>query len=388
MSDFGGGALAWVRRHERQLTVGYLGLVGALALLVALPPIRARLLSRIQTTVDWWDARWARRLDRGEAMLAEGRPEEAAAYLERLDRMHPATNVRHARDLERERLLRRIAQSLEETGRRGRVIETYQRLVEFDSLNYHNHYALGSAAGRLLSGWALAPEARDAYRRVLDVLPFHLPALRGTIDYYMDRGEYIPVTEAYRAYLDAYFVHRVEVRLGSEARWLALSADGRPHDHLVTLERPTEAETLEIRTLGLSVRLDSVELLAAPQVGVVTPTPSTRLDPRAAVLNGMERTDAGALRALAETASLELPTPMATGPVRAVRLRVVLFKPMDAPLWATVAKSYDNLLDAPGRADAERRTLTLASAAAADSALFRLIWLHGNLGLTLDELSR
>jgi len=388
MSDLDGGVRGWVRRRERQLAVVYLGLVGALALLVALPPTRARLLARIQTSVDWWDDRWARRLDRGEAMLAQGRAEEATAYLERLDQAHPATNLRHARDLERERLLRRLAQSLEETGHRRRVIETYQRLVDFDSLNYHNHYALGSAAGRLLSGWALAPEARDAYRRVLDILPFHLPAVRGTIDYYMDRGEFIPVTEAYRAYLDAYFVHRVEIRLGSESRMLALSADGRPHDHLVTLQQPTGAETLEIRTLGLSVRLDSVELLGAPRVGLATPTPSTRLDPRAAALNGLERTRDGAFRALAETASLELPVPTATGPIQAIRLRVVLFKPMDAALWATVAKSYDNLLDVSGRADAERRTLTLASAAAADSALFRLIWLHGNLGLTLDELSR
>ncbi|MGE0555915.1 MAG: tetratricopeptide repeat protein [Gemmatimonadales bacterium] len=388
MPDASGGARGWVRRHERLLTVAYLGLVGALALLVALPPTRARLLARIQATVDWWDDRWARRLARGEALLAEGRAEEAVAYFERLDRIHPATNQRHARDLERERVLRRLARSLEETGRRRRVVETYQRLVDFDSLNYHNHYALGSAAGRLLSGWALAPEARDAYQSVLEILPFHLPAARGTIDYYMDRGEYIPVTETYRAYLDAYFVHRVELRLGSASRWLALSGDGLPHEHLVTLTEPATAERLEIRTLGLSIRLDSLELLGAPRVGAAAAPSATGLDPRAAVLSGMEWTDEGALRALAESASLSLPVPRAAGAVRAVRLRVTLFKPLDAALWASVAKSYDNLLDGPGRADAERRTLALASAAAADSALFRLIWLHGNLGLTLDELSR
>jgi hypothetical protein len=93
-------------------------------------------------------------------------------------------------------------------------------------------------------------------------------------------------------------------------------------------------------------------------------------------------------RALEQSAALRYAVAPPAAGVAAIRLRVALFKPVDADLWAAVAKSFDNLLDEPGRLEAASRTVPLPTAQAADQALFRLIWLYGGLGLTPDELAR
>jgi tetratricopeptide (TPR) repeat protein len=377
--------LPWFRRHERRLAGLWLVGSALVVLGVALPPIRERVLDRVGMLVDRWEERWAERVAVGERFLQEQRYDEAVAWFERLDREHPARDVRHGRDKERELVLRLLARSYEGQGKKGRAMETWARLVAFDSLNYSNRFAYAEAAGRLLSGWALAEEARDGYASVLRIFPLHLPSLRGYIDYYMDRGEFIPVTEAYRTYLDAYFQHQVEVRLGAAGGHVPVQVDGRAHDlELAVVLPPGEAGELVLRTGGLAFRLEAAVLEPARVAGRAAPTTPIVLDTAAfegrrlrAVPGGWLPEDtAGAL-------ALRVP-PQPLGVAR-VQLRLRLFKPLDKDLWGQIRKSYWNLLDTQGLAQAEARTLVFPDAERADRALSDLPWAHEGLMAALRD---
>ena len=120
-----------------------------------------------------WDGRWTLKVERGEELVAAGRWEEAIAYLQPLDRAFPARDVRHARDTERERILRALGRAYEDTGRKRLSLETYRRLVAFDTRNYRNHLALARTA-------TLFDEPEEAllhYRHILEIHPSHLPSL-------------------------------------------------------------------------------------------------------------------------------------------------------------------------------------------------------------------
>lgn len=374
------------RRHERLLAAAWLGVVGLLFLALAVTPVRVGLLDGLQAAADRWDGRWSRRLAHGEALVARGRYDEAAAYLERLDAAFPARDVRHGRDKQRERLLGLLAQTYEAQDRRGRAMATWDRLVAFDSLNYHNHFARARAAERLLSGWALAPEARDGYAAVLGLFPSHLPAVRGYIDYYMDRGEFHPVVQAYRDYLDAFLVQRVVIALGTDSVTVALPVDGRPHEVELPLPAtPEPGDQLTVSSGGFAFRLERATLLPAARVGVVEPLEPASVATVPASLAEMEPAGQGALRPTGESTMAAYSVPHLAGGVAGVRLTIRLYKPVDAALWASVEKSYRNLLDEAGLALAAERTVPLPSAEAADRVILGQAWASEGVEARLDD---
>lgn len=170
------------RRHprpgERTLLAASLAVLVLCLAFLAVPSCRQTLLWHSQATADAWDERWTRRVERGEALLAAQRFEEAAAHLEAVDRRFPAPLVKYGRDGERERLLRALGASHAALGRKRRTLETYRRLVAYDPLNYLNHVALAEAALRFDE----PDEALAHFEEVLRFHPGHLPSLRAVVE--------------------------------------------------------------------------------------------------------------------------------------------------------------------------------------------------------------
>jgi len=377
-----GGLLAAFRRHERRLAALWLGVTVLLLGAFTAAPTRAWLLGRVQWAADSYEARWDRRLAQGQRLVSAGQTEAAAAYLERLDRDFPARTSRHGRDRDRERLLRLLARSHEANGRNGRAMEAWSRLVAFDSLNYANHFGYAQAAERLLSGWALAPEARDGYARALALFPAHLPSLRGYVDYYMDRGEFGPVVQAYQAYLDAFLVERLTLQLGDTGVTLRIRADGRPHDVEITIPRPAGWSGELLLSAPLAFAVQQVTIVPAGRVGRPDPIVPRSLD--LATIEYRRGTREGSAFVPDSGGAVAIPVPAQPLGVARIRLRLVLFKPMDAGLWALVARSYRNLLDPAGLAAARARTATFPTAARADAVLAGLPWAREGLVQELE----
>jgi len=374
------------RRHERLLAAGWLGLLLLGAAALAITPVRVGFLGALQSAVDRWDERWTRRLAAGEALVAREEYAEAARYLERLDRAFPATDVRHARDKQRERLLLLLGRSYEVLGKKGRAMAAYDRLVAFDPLNYHNHFERARAAERLLSGWALAPEARDGYAEVLKLFPSHLPSVRGYIDYYMDRGEFVPVVQAYRDYLDAFLVQRVQLRLGRDSVVALLQVDGLSHEVELPLAAPAgEADTLAIQSGGFAMRVEQVTLLPATVVGAMGAGGDVHVPPRPAAVSSFEAAGQGALRPTGDSTLAAYPLPALPTGIAGVRLRMRLYKPVDDELWQSVEKSFRNLLDEKGLAAAADRSLPLGPAGFADNVMAHQGWALEGIEARLDD---
>jgi tetratricopeptide (TPR) repeat protein len=380
-----GGLLAWFRRHERRLALAWLTGTAMLLLAFLLPPSRDRLLTLVQRGADRWEARWTDRLHTGQRLVAERRWAAANAYLTRLDREFPARNVRHGRDKQREEVLRLLAQAQEAEGRSSRTIQTWERLVAFDSLNYANHFGLAQAAERLLSGWAPAVEARDGYAAALRIFPSHLPSVRGYIEYYAARGEFQPVVDAWRDYLDAWLVQPVRITVGDTTIAVRVPVDGLPHDVDLAFPHPgTGLAELRLVTDGFAINLERVELEPAARVGVADLIVARPIDLTPLVAAGAHRVGAAWLPD-SSNAALVLSLPAGTPPLARLRLRLTLFKPVDQALWARVRTSYRNLLDQPGLARAEARTVPFPDAASADNVIERLPWATEGLTVDTDE---
>ena len=361
---------AWrdrVRRHERTLAALWLAAVALLLLILVVPRTRNAILYRVQGLADRWDARWNSRLARGDSLLAHGRNAEAAAYLERLDAVFPARNARHVRDKQREHLLDLLGRSYEALGRTGRAMGAWNRLVAFDSLNYYNHYLRAMAAERMLSGWAIAPEARDGFASTLKINPNHLPSVRGFIRYYSDRSDWHPVVEAFHAYLDAFLVQGVTVRVGDTTVIVMVPVDGRPH--AISVELRGGQETARISADGFPFAVDSATVTPAARVGIAGPRSVTALE--VAAYNGLEPTGTGAFRPVADSGALAfaLPTPPAGANLGFV---VRLFKPVERALWEMVAQGHRNNLDHAGIPLDAARCVVFPTAEAADAVLEHL----------------
>ena len=357
----------WVRRHERTLAALWLAAVGLLLLALAIPRTREAVLYRVQALSDRWDARWTSRLAWGDSLVANGRNAAAAAYLERLDRAFPARNVRHVRDKQREHLLYLLARSYEALGHKRQAMATYNRLVAFDSLNYYNHFLRATAAERLLSGWAIAPEARDGYASTLKIFPNHLPSVRGYIRYFSDRSDWHPVVDAFHAYLDAYLAQNVTVRIGDSLVSVMVPVDGKPHPVSVAMNAPSAV--IRISADGFPFAVDSAVVLPALRVGVAGPQTVTPL--RLAGSGGLESNDAGAWRPVADSGALAYALAPASAGAE-LRFVVRLFKPVDRALWEMVALSHRNNMDHAGIPLDAARVVVFPNAAAADAVLEHL----------------
>ncbi len=375
-----------LRRHERLLALCWLAAVGLGIGALLVTPVRVRLLNTLQTVVDHWDDRWSRRLAYGEELYRRGDYATAAAYLERLDAEFPARSVRHSRDKQREWLLTLLGRSYEALDKKSKAMKTFARLVAFDSLNYRNHFEQAEAAEKLLSGWALAPEARDAYAQVLVLAPYHLPSVRGIVNYYSDKGEWHPLVEAYQKYLDAFLIQRVQIRLGDSTFVALVPVDGLPHDIPVPLSAPKGwGGDLVLQPGGFAMALDAAFLTPAVTVGVVQRRGETMLRVQPQVLQGMEPGPDGAVLPAGSASTVSVAVPDQPQGIEQMRLRLRLFKPVDRQMWGTVAGAFQNLLDASAKADAAARTVPFASAAAADSVLTRLPWAQEGEELIADD---
>jgi len=357
--------VAAFRRYERRLAALWLAGTALLCLITLVRPVRQRVLDRLGAIVDRSEWRWNARLAEGVGRYQRGDFAGAAAYLERLDRIYPARSNRFARDREREYLLRILALSYEKAGKSGAAMRTWERLVAFDSLNFENHFGYAQAAQRLLSGWAMAEEAKNGYAAALRTFPAHLPSVRGYMSYYIDRGEFEPVVAAWEAYLGAYFPQRVAVALGDSVVTALVPTDGEPHDVEFAFPEPAAGVDLQIRTGGFAMALDSASVRTALRAGESGVRAWQRLDLATLRAPDMAR-DTIAWIPNDTTSALTLPLPEGRSTIARVRLRLRLYKPADAAAWAMVRKSYRNLLRWDQLQLSRARTATFADAPSAD----------------------
>ncbi|MCC6927919.1 MAG: hypothetical protein IT359_02900 [Gemmatimonadaceae bacterium] len=366
--------VAAFRRHERRLAALWLAGTALLCLITLVRPARQAVLTLLGRAVDRYEWRWNERLGDGVALYQRGDFAGAAAYLERLDGIYPARSNRFARDREREYLLRILALSHEKAGKSGAAMRTWERLVAFDSLNFQNHVGYAQAAQRLLSGWAMAEEAKDGYAAALRKFPAHLPSVRGYMSYYMDRGEFEPVVTAWEAYLGSYFPQRVTVALGDSSVTVLVPTDGEAHDVEFAFTQPAPAGELHVRTGGFAVALDSAAVVTALRAGDAAGRARVPLDLSTLRAADMAR-DTIAWLPKDTTSALVVPVPGVGAPIARVQLRLRLFKPADQGTWAMVRKSYRNLLRWDALAHARLLTATFVDAADADRLYAQVRWL-------------
>lgn len=347
------------RRHERAVAWTWVALVAGFLALLVLPPTRQWLLGRVETGVRASEARWTSRLEEGERLLAAGAYTLAEQRLETLNREFPARDVRHGRDKEKERLLLALTATYTRLERKGRALRAAQALAAFDPLNYRNHYALALVSDHFLSGWALAPEARDAYAAVLAIHPSHMPSMRGYVAYHAARGEWPEVRRIWQVYLDAFLLQPVTLRVGRDSATVAAHATGLGQEVEFLLPAGATGDSLRFDARGMALALDRVTLVHPLRAG----TAGRRADQPLA-LAGPLRGDTG----------LAVPLPDGSGELERVRVSLRLFKPADKALWNSVAAAYRNLLDWDGLAEVQARFDLLPRAGLADSVLGRQEW--------------
>ncbi len=380
-----GWRAAW-RRHERTVAACWIIVVVLGLGALAVTPVRVRILNALQAVVEHWDDRWSRRLAYGESLYRNGDYAAAAAYLEQLDAEFPARTVRHGRDKQREAILTLLGRSYVALEKKGKAMKTFARLVAFDSLNYRNHFEQAEAAEKLLSGWALAPEARDAYAQVLALAPYHLPSVRGVIAYSSEKGEQLPVIDAYGKYLDAFLIQRVQIRLGDSTFTITVPVDGYPHDIPVPLSAPKGwSGKLTLRPGGFAMALDAVTLTPAVTVGEVRRRAEVAVPVQPLIMDGVAPGPNGAVIPQGYESTVGVAIPDQAAGIEQVRLRLRLFKPVDTKLWSAVVAAYRNQLNTVGRDSADARTVPFASAGAADSVLLRQPWAREGEEFIVDD---
>jgi hypothetical protein len=153
--------------------------------------------------------------------------------------------------------------------------------------------------------------------------------------------------------------------------------DGRAHDFEVEFPMPPGwSGNLVISSAQYPIALEQMAVLRGGQVGVAASRAWSELNVASSTANRMTHTGAGWVPG-DSTAALQVPVTSDVSGIVRVSMRLRVFKLLDAPLWIRIAKSYRNLLDAPGLADAESRTAMFKSAALADSTFNTLEWTQG-----------
>ncbi len=362
----------WLRANERPLSIVYLGFVALACLAMAAGPSRRYVLGHLEGLSDRYDQRWDRQLAEGERLVTSHKYVQAIAYLERLDRIFPAPSPQHARDQQREHLLRLLSQAYEGAGHKHKAMDVYDRLIAYDPHDYVNIALKAAAARRLLSGWAIAAEANAAWDSTLKVFPNHLPSVRGRIDFYNDKGEWIPITTIYRGYLDAFLLERGSVAAGGVSREVPFLVDGHPHVVLVDLPEAA-AETATVRTGGYPLAIDSISVTPPQRVGQSRPLGTLIVPTTAIQATGMHRTAVGAFLPSGDSSVLRIALPAGASGGR-LRMVVRVFKPVDEDTWDLVSHAYQQILTPTELAADSARSVPFATPAEADAVFARQRW--------------
>lgn len=242
----------------------YLLALAAVVALVVLPPARGAWTGPVESIFAAREEGWIRRVEEGEALLAAGEHEAAAAHFAELDGRFPARVNTHSLDKERERILVGLGRAYESTGRKGRSLAALRRAVAFDPLNVENHYALAAAAIRL----GEEGEGDLHLAHILETYPGHERAARDRIALQFEAGDFAAVRRTFEEYAGAFRVKEIVVSAGEMSIPITIPEDGRPHELRVPLPRQLSTPSVVLRTETGSVLVDGVEWVGRPIAGL------------------------------------------------------------------------------------------------------------------------
>lgn len=332
----------WTRDHERALVVGYIAVLGLLLALLAPTPLQRPVLGGVEGMVDGLAARWMDRIEDGERLIAQGRFEEASAYLADLDARFPARHVKHAWDDERKRILRALAASEEALGRKRATLAALGRLVEFDQRDYASRFLFAEAARRLGEDAA----ALEAYESVLAIHPIQLPSLQASLQYRVDAGDFPEIAATFDRFVESLVLSRLGVALDSLETAEYVPVDGRFHDVRLPLDPLLSwSGELRIRTEGFGIEIREVAVDPVLRVGF--PAAPARVFAGVEVETAAERMTEvrpGVFQVTGPNPSLVLRLPSTAREAGGVRLRLRLFKLVDEESWQLAVSGYRNSL--------------------------------------------
>ena len=340
------GSRNFIRSHERTLVaisvIGMVLLMGLAGIGAVVDSIREPMLDRVERIVDYWDDRWTRRVEYGEGLVNAGKYAQAVEYLARLDREFPARYVKHKRDTERERLLRALGLSYSKMSKKRLTLDTYRRLVEFDSRNYESHFL--AAMAHLAFRETIIAE--NYFGRVLAIHPTHMPSVKSVLTIQFEKANFAGVIAAYETYLNAFLMQEVTLAIGQSSAKVNVPVDGRFHDLEFRISRlPESLEALVFQVGEFAIEIKRVTLdvpIVVGKPGVST----TQLWPgkNRWRVQDMKPIGIGSYIPLGPGAALRLDIDQQPQGVAVVRLSLRLFKLIEPELWRMVKKSYENLL--------------------------------------------
>jgi hypothetical protein len=131
--------------------------------------------------------------------------------------------------------------------------------------------------------------------------------------------------------------------------------------------------------------LDAITLLPALAVGEVQRRTEVAVPVQPLIMDGMAPAPHGAVIPQGDASTVSVAVPPQPAGIEQVRLRIRLFKPVDAKLWSAVKAAYRNQLNAIGQERVDVRTIPFASPEAADSVFLRQSWAREGEEFIVDD---
>lgn len=322
------------RHHDHALALAYLGLVALGLAALAVPAVRVALLDALEARLVAQNARWAERVERAEDIVAAGDYARALPLLEALDAELPAAHAKSVHERERVRVLWALAASQRALGRKRRTLETLERLVAFDPLDYRNQRELARSCVHFHE----EEQALEHYAAALAIQPADPESVREVIALRFEAGDAAGVVDTYERYLDAFLIDELAFAAGDASTLARVQADGRFHPVRVLLPRPPGWHGELVLTSGP----DAPVVLPDPTVGLEVADTRLETPLRVGRPPGPVPSPEGSWRA--RDRALRLSLPALPDGLAAVELRVRRTKPVTPATWDAVERSYRNLL--------------------------------------------
>lgn len=333
----------FVRRNERPLILAWIAGSG---LVIAGLWVWGIGLQGAERWIDRSASAWLGDLDEGRTALASGDTERAVQILRQLDRERSPESIKTRWDDDHKEMLSLLAEAETRAGRKGRSLDVLGRLVEFDPLDLRSHVQLARTA----EGFGEGATANDAWAEVLRLDPNHVEAMNARVIAAFEAGRWELAVSTFENYLDQHEL--------AEATWTLVSGDGdvaqeiefdprvlgsfEEHEIPVELGAPWVG-TLELRTGGHSVEIESIMLLPAIQAGRPRKA-AIPVDLGSLEVTGGTTDGPGFLIADSYGASLSLPIETTTSPVSTLRVKARFFKTVDAEVLDAVRRCARNLV--------------------------------------------